>query len=934
MRKRGLRNLFVACALSVASWAAVEPADAGNWSARTLNYESQPAQSLPLWYEYRATVVETGPAHGLNEEPGTPGSVTAATINTAQGPRGVLWNRAGTAYPLTTPAGKNSFVMGTGMWVAGGWTQSGHAANRQAALWTVESRGHVDQHGALARSGFSDWDISAIYSVNGLFDALAPVSGKGYWAVGYIRQKLSAASLSKPALWRVDDHAWGTSTVRELPTGGADYGIAYGLSEKDKNERLHACGGVGSANGLLQATCWNVTAVDAPTLITTPAGLQTGDNVATTVVQRVRTVNLGGGSGTGSGLQNIAVGYLMQTDQSVMGFTWNLTTDELNFSTALASTNDSLLSDIAVQRYTQGAQTNVNGGKVYHGAMVVGSGTDTARPSGIALNPNLHPAALRGIAQTRIADSAVNAAAAPTCNMELQIPAPDLPATVEMVSGVSTNGLYMVGTDAAGRLVRMENNISTYQIRINARRAHVYSAPSTSTEEIYYWAEVVGEETLSDIRVIWSNTAGCQQWATGASCRADLNGVNQAQSTRNWGSITPSATYAYVQAALPAASPNCVMTPVYAVADLAVAQNPSTTTIGADEDWRACGNVPTGRHETNYNVDVKRDFHHCGACGASADDGLACTADSCVDGRIRQRVNNNQHQRRFSSNASDWHRGSWLWDPVPDEANSGPSNRNSLGTTFIDWVGESGHSQEAVNNLNANGIIYLGVVDNSYADSTGECSGIWPRCASTFNYGPGSSNWRFKIPVKESDFTAGVGRYADHEEWFAFYYRDGSTESNDNLRFSTFYGRPGNDVWRNDIDVSMFFRCDHDGSWNNFRRCPGTTDSSGRIFPWETNSFSGVNTNSTSRQTAGQYGYCLANVSQDNDGQADLRLEINQNDSNRCGGSGSKGNRSGWAVIRIQRWIDGGDSGRVNTIRNNDMCSEGTMMDFYWGHRR
>ena len=620
-------------------WGGAPEASAGDWSGDALTYQGQPAASLPLWYEYRASI---DAAVGTNAA--TEGSWTVATVLNGSSASAVIW-KGTTASPLTTPAGSQSYVMDLSPWTAAGWTSPGPVAQRQAALWATEHLALLEQHSALARSGYDDWTISALY-------ATAEIPG-GYRAGGYIRERLSPSTLSKPAVWTITGDGFTTSTVKELPLNGSDYGMVYSIAKADNGDRIYACGGRGAAGSFIEATCWDITSSASPLLVATPAALKLGANAVTTVVNRVRSVDLG----PGIGLRTLAVGYLMQPNGATMGFLWDVAAGTVSFETALAPANDAILSDLTVQHYTQTSIANETTGRVFHGPMVVGTGTTSGTPRATTpdSNPvqdvgdlpssNQHPAAVRGLAQTRIASTLTGASNAPTCNLELQVPTADLSSNLEMVSGVSRNGLYMVGTDAGGRLVRLANTLATEQIVINARRAHVYIGATSPLSEVYYWAELNGDRANTNVRVIWSNSAGCKEWDTGLACAADVNGTPEVQSTRHDQSanpghaITPTADYTYIQAARTSGT-SCDLTPVYAVADLNVNINPATTTIGAAEDWQDCGNVPAGRYTGGANVDTKRDYYHCGGCGfdSGAHGRTPCSEGRCINGSRQARA--------------------------------------------------------------------------------------------------------------------------------------------------------------------------------------------------------------------------------------------------------------------------------------------------------
>lgn len=600
-------------ALALALCAAPD-AFAGKWLSQELG------ATPPLWYEYRASVNDSG--------------VIAASTLSGSLTQPVVSVSGTNLVALTTPAMTGvdlPVVQGAAMDVSAndrvvGFRAAASSGQRQASLWTRNGASwvHRDLHSAVVALRPSD-TISAAYG-------LAPVAAGEHLVAGYRRARINPQALSEPVIWSVTDSAMSAHALPLPAASGSNvsYGIAYGVSELDRAGRRYACGGVGVGGAFLGARCWDITSTASPGASFTHSALSADASVATSVVNRVRTIDLGTGSGEWQGRQTFAVGYMSFTNGGVAGFVWNLTTGAFDIHSAIAPSYDSILSDVTLQRFSaSAARANGAAGPIYNGPLVVGAGGATAGRIAASAGPNDTPATVRAISQARLHASAASAAQTATCDMAPQVSG--VTGVLDDVSGISRNALHMVGS-ASGTLVRLTNQYLTQQVQLFVRNAVVYTtSAAVSVPVVYHWAEVQGAPTQ---QVIWSNSAGCQQLGTGLACFGNISGSPEAQRARRSGQ--PSATY--LQGVDLGAS--CGVTPVYALADLAVTTNPATNSTvpgGVAEDWRACGNVPAGRGgvTTGANVDVQRDFYHCGACSQRVD---AHGKSPCAEGRCNQGI--------------------------------------------------------------------------------------------------------------------------------------------------------------------------------------------------------------------------------------------------------------------------------------------------------
>ena len=621
MTNRVLRILRFASA--AAAIAAPAVAMAGNWSAETLG------TTPPLWYEYRASVNDAGVIVGSR----LVGNQTEPIVSRPGSPVVTLPMPA-LQTPSTLTTTLPAVAQGAAMDItpddrAVGFRAAASSGIRQA-IWWLGTGGNVwgerDLHTPVITT-FPDFTISAAYGISA-------VDGNEYYVAGYARKKLSDPTiLSQPVMWTVTEHAM---SVKALPLpAGTTYGIAYGVSDTDRSGKRVTCGGVGTAGAFMQAQCWDISNPLAPTAVAPHSGLTTLSGVATSVVNRVRTVDFGGtGTGAWQGKQNIAVGYVTYTSGGTAGFVWNLTANTFDIQTALSSNYDAILQDVAQQSFAQNAgRENGTTGAVYHGPLLVGTGGSSAGRIASTAGPNDAPASVRAIYQARLSANMSTATQdAQTCNLALQLD--DTPGNLEIVSGVSRNALHMVGA-TGNQLIRLTNTLTTASIHLYQRNARVYngSGAANFTTQTYHWATVDGDTAAN---VVWSNAAGCTTVSTGLGCAADLGGGQTlAVNTRGTGLVP--ADYAYVQAANLGGS-ECAMSPVYAVADLGISENPSVNTPTSDEDWADCSSNHandsqwSSRIGTGYNIDRESDFFHCGACNNTCyvqNRITSCGAGSC-----------------------------------------------------------------------------------------------------------------------------------------------------------------------------------------------------------------------------------------------------------------------------------------------------------------
>ena len=588
-------------------------------------------RTVPLWYEYRASVNDAGTVAGTSlTQAGATYTMTAS-----------VQPLSGAAQPLSTGvAGETEYTQGYAFDISAddhvvGFRSTASNAERRALRWVRQGASWAvdDLHArVVAASGFADFTISAAYGVS---ESVANMR----YAVGYARKRIEPQSLSLPIVWEIGATS---TTVRALPLNGATYGIAYGVSEPTATGARYACGGVGPTSAFMQATCWDLTAPGGPQMVVTPSAIQLGSNVKTSVVNRVRRVNLG--TASAPDWRTYAVGYYVQDANAVIGFVWELGTGVVDIHTAYAANQDAILSDVAAQAFSADA-TRANpaspslANPLVRGPMIVGTGTTTGRV-GAEPDPMALAGPQRAIAQTRIAQSVAAANAAPTCNMDAVVG--ELADAFAMVSGISPNGLNYVGYSAGGELLRARDVRLAAAPSLYARNARVYSSQTAFTDVAYHWIDAPGSP---DYDYVAGSAAGCSLLDGPSGCLSKLSSESSGDLRSRIPGLQPNHSYVQLWNA---AGGVCDTSSVYALPDLVAARalNPAADTTSASEEWATCGPTaaPESRPNTGgHNVDLQNDWYHCGSCSNSCYLGPGsitrcqsggCLFDGCVPGYV------------------------------------------------------------------------------------------------------------------------------------------------------------------------------------------------------------------------------------------------------------------------------------------------------------
>lgn len=442
---------------------------------------------------------------------------------------------------------------------------------------------------------------------------------------GYVREAISASTLSRPVIWNVTP---AQTTVTSLPLHGPakseGYGIVYGIQQNAGGTQTWACGGSGVAAGQYQfATCWSIAGGSTTMHLLTDVG--PGSGYASSVINRVRELPTPNG-----GVEVLAVGTATATNGAATGFAYNLTTGVFAFDFAASEDSDSMLLDVA--RHTFPGSASPHEGRIFAGV-----GTSYAGATGaISSNPwSSDISTLFGLHRTTILDPLIEGDA---CNVLDVYPLIDTAAIVSL----SREGRFRL-LWAEGRLYRADTQAPVTGVSIPFRQATVRtSATTTETVQHYQFVQHAGSPAAA---VYWASKPGC--------ALVPLNGgACEAPTALSGGTAVPLSTAAgktqsaVIDGPRPSAQGGRYLQTVTtaqcrAGALVAIPSNELVNPkndLREDFQWYDCD----GTLANGYETDVRRDIDHCGQCGVTADDGFYCTTDSCQSGVVTNVVMSNQ----------------------------------------------------------------------------------------------------------------------------------------------------------------------------------------------------------------------------------------------------------------------------------------------------
>lgn len=445
---------------------------------------------------------------------------------------------------------------------------------------------------------------------------------------GYVRDRVSATTLSRPMVWHGGADGW---TARLLEVDAAGYGIVYGVTHAGEGHDW-ACGASGAGGAYAFATCWNAVSGEKTVL-----PLSLGSNtLASSVVRRVRTIEFGA-----IGTATFAVGTATTTDGESRGFIYKIAGPAdmpvVEWVDGVAGTGSSMLMDLVETSLPRpNRETDFGVMVVGVGELVASSGTPHRLDSASVVGTTYH-----GISKTFLKTRPV---AGPVCDIQN-----------ESYAGIG-DAAVAASNNGDTRLVWSGSTLYVYQGNYEVRAPQVWvrntsvtirpasdEAAAVRETPRHFQVRVPGEATSGLVR--WSSSPGCESlvgtgmtecWNARSSIGEGtvlpiITAEEGASRTRTVGGVAPdSEKYPYIQASVGVAANACEISPVHAT-DARIVRNPREEFNGEHRLWDDCdGDLSNG-----FETDLLHDYYHCGACGQRVnDDGKWCTLDACVDGKV------------------------------------------------------------------------------------------------------------------------------------------------------------------------------------------------------------------------------------------------------------------------------------------------------------
>lgn len=660
MREKSRRAIRVALLALWGVGLAVPGAQAGEFDAVSLG------TSAPNWVETMSRVnndgdvawssrtgaFPDGAAYLYTDGPGSwPLTVSPATTSVVS---------AATSITERIGSGPNRHVI-----MVGSASSSAQLLDRRALAWKVVL-------GNTGPSQIYQVELNEAFGTNAMqqtaANSILATSPTTFIVVGSSRKQVSNAELPQPTYWMFQDngatYTLTASNVHRLEVPGVK-GNGVLIDVAHAANAVWACGNAASAGAYARATCWDIdqnkpgvpTPVDIFAQPNVVAALPPG--VVSSVVNRVRTLPIGGTTGTD---ETVVVGTAMvQVGASFrwFGWTYNLTTQSFWSNFDLVNGADNMAFDVTSMAYAE------NGTAVYQRGMVVAGSSATVTspqyttPGGV--KPMLFDQGpLRAMTYRQMVN-VVNAEGV-TCNINDEGAAVSA-GTYQQTIALSPNGQFRLvqGSNTLTRLMDVAV-LETPEIRIRDTYVRQTAAqrPADSPNSGPGSAPIAYNYT--DVQVISSQSQGAVRLAKGLGCDSvegalgvcaadheaafDIGGTGaltislSAVGTnllrgRHGASLT-AASFDYAQfAGRAAAQQACTVTPVLEYQQLlrkekgrydTVAQpiNPATDFDG--KQWDDCyPNIP------GFDTDTSISYDHCGGCLQSVNDDKWCTDDACVN---------------------------------------------------------------------------------------------------------------------------------------------------------------------------------------------------------------------------------------------------------------------------------------------------------------
>lgn len=275
------------------------------------------------------------------------------------------------------------------VWVVGSDSKTNALVDRKALLWRVGIHaGNISTAASLnlAQRVLPIGTLKADVAPQQSFAYGIAEIADGLLVVGSARARVSRDFFLYPVVWRVNTatNAF-DGAVLSMPLG--NNGVVRDIAAHP-TAGFWACGNESAPGAYSQAVCWQLDA-SGNEVLGSRIVLNLGTTaLATSIVNRVRTIPVG----PGGAQESVAVGTLMTTDGKWKGWVYNLTAGNaanvLNDSFGLDENHDAMVFDVASLTYLDGAAKRYG--------MMVGGMSATLTNNGSAGGPPT-AAPLRGI---------------------------------------------------------------------------------------------------------------------------------------------------------------------------------------------------------------------------------------------------------------------------------------------------------------------------------------------------------------------------------------------------------------------------------------------------------------------------------------------------------------------------------------------------------
>lgn len=656
------------CAALFGALSSVMPlAEAGEFEAEPLG------SSIPYWVETMARINDHGDV-----------AWSAITSGYAHGAAQIYSDGVG-SWPLpVSPSGTSAVSTATSIterihgptsqhvMVVGSASTDTRQLDRRALVWKV----------VLGTGGPNlayQVELSSAFTAPPMKQTIAngivQTSPTSFIVVGSSRKQVSSAELPKPTYWAFADdgmtYSLSASNARRLEVSGANgNGILIDVAKAPN--AVWACGNAASGGAYARATCWDIdqnktgvpSALDIFSQASVVAALP--PNVASSVVNRVRTLPIGSAGAEQTVVVGSAMVQLGPTTFRWFGWTYNLTTNEFWSNFDLSAGADNMAFDVTSMAYPVVGSAGYARGMVVAGSSATVTTPEFTTPNGT--KPMLFD---QGPLRATTYRQMINAVRADgvTCNVNDESSAVSF-GTYQQTVSLSANGQFRL-VQGSGSLTRLMSTASPASVEVRIRdtwvREFVGQRPADSP--------VSGAGTLpkryayTDVQVATSQPLGAVRFADALGCQSvesalgscvstgeaafDIGGTNAIDVALSavttgvlrgrWPMALDPTGFEYAQFASRVSPPlpqTCAVSPVMAFQQLIPLVrgpldlqwqplNPNNDFDG--KEWADCHAGIAG-----FDTDLSSSYDHCGACKKSAKDpnpNNYCLEHRCVGGQ-------------------------------------------------------------------------------------------------------------------------------------------------------------------------------------------------------------------------------------------------------------------------------------------------------------